>query len=274
MPMRSSLEGGEGLVMLKGLLSILGVYKLYEKWLWQQVKNGTMPEHIGIILDGNRRWAVNRSMHPWAGHRRGADKTEEVLKWCLDLGIKSVTLYVFSTENFKRSRREVQELMKLFEAKLEEILKNDMIHKRRIRIKIIGRLHLLPKRLQEIVRRVEKATEDYNDYFLNIALAYGGRAEIIDAAREIALNVKENKLKVEEIDEATFERFLYTSHMPKQDPDLIIRTSGEERLSGFLLYQSAYSELCFLDVYWPEFRRIDLLRAVRTYQRRKRRFGK
>ena len=274
MPMRSSLEGGEGLVMLKGLLSILGVYKLYEKWLWQQVKNGTMPEHIGIILDGNRRWAVNRSMHPWAGHRRGADKTEEVLKWCLDLGIKSVTLYVFSTENFKRSRREVQELMKLFEAKLEEMLKNDMIHKRRIRIKIIGRLHLLPKRLQEIVRRVEKATEDYNDYFLNIALAYGGRAEIIDAAREIALNVKENKLKVEEIDEATFERFLYTSHMPKQDPDLIIRTSGEERLSGFLLYQSAYSELCFLDVYWPEFRRIDLLRAVRTYQRRKRRFGK
>jgi len=274
MSMRSSLEGGEGLVMLKGLLSILGVYKLYEKWLWQQVKNGAMPEHIGIILDGNRRWAVNRSMHPWVGHRRGADKTEEVLKWCLDLGIKSVTLYVFSTENFKRPRREVQELMKLFEAKLEEILKNDMIHKRRVRIKIIGRLHLLPKRLQEIVRRVEKATEDYDDHFLNIALAYGGRAEIIDAAREIALNVKENKLKVEEIDEATFERFLYTSHMPKQDPDLIIRTSGEERLSGFLLYQSAYSELCFLDVYWPEFRRIDLLRAVRTYQKRKRRFGK
>jgi tritrans,polycis-undecaprenyl-diphosphate synthase [geranylgeranyl-diphosphate specific] len=107
-----------------------------------------------------------------------------------------------------------------------------------------------------------------------MALAYGGRAEIIDATREIALNVKEKKLKVEEIDEALFERYLYTSHMPKQDPDLIIRTSGEERLSGFLLYQSAYSELCFLDVYWPEFRRIDLLRAVRTYQKRKRRFGK
>jgi len=260
--------------MLKGLLSILGVYKLYEKWLWQQVKNGVMPEHIGIILDGNRRWAVNRSMNPWAGHHYGADKTENVLRWCLDLGIKSVTLYVFSTENFRRPRREVQELMKLFKAKLEKILKDDVIHKHRVRVKIIGRLHLLPEELQEMIKRVEDATKDYEDHFLNMALAYGGRAEIIDATREIALNVKEKKLKVEEIDEALFERYLYTSHMPKQDPDLIIRTSGEERLSGFLLYQSAYSELCFLDVYWPEFRRIDLLRAVRTYQKRKRRFGK
>ncbi|KYH41241.1 MAG: UDP diphosphate synthase [Candidatus Bathyarchaeota archaeon B26-2] len=260
--------------MLKGLLSILGVYKLYEKWLWQQVKNGVMPEHIGIILDGNRRWAVNRSMNPWAGHHYGADKTENVLRWCLDLGIKSVTLYVFSTENFRRPRREVQELMKLFKAKLEKILKDDVIHKHRVRVKIIGRLHLLPEELQEMIKRVEDATKDYEDHFLNMALAYGGRAEIIDATREIALNVKEKKLKVEEINEALFERYLYTSHMPKQDPDLIIRTSGEERLSGFLLYQSAYSELCFLDVYWPEFRRIDLLRAVRTYQKRKRRFGK
>ena len=260
--------------LLKSLLSILGAYKIYEKWLLHQVKNGAMPEHVGIILDGNRRWAADRSMNPWDGHKYGADKTEEVLKWCLELGIKSVTLYVFSTENFSRPKREVEELMKIFETKLEEILRNDIIHKHRVRVKAIGRLHLLPKKLQEMIRRVEDATKDYSGHYLNMALAYGGRAEIIDATRKIAREVKKGRIRVEDIDESLFERYLYTSHMPKQDLDLIIRTSGEERLSGFLLYQSAYSELCFLDVYWPGFRRIDLLRAIRTFQKRKRRFGR
>ncbi|HIE13783.1 TPA: di-trans,poly-cis-decaprenylcistransferase [Candidatus Bathyarchaeota archaeon] len=260
--------------MLKSLLSLIGIYKIYEKWLWHQVKNGSMPEHVGIILDGNRRWAADRLLNPWDGHKYGADKTEEVLRWCLELGIKSVTLYVFSTENFKRPKKEIDELMKLFETKLEEVLKDDILHKHKVRVKVIGRLNLLPKRLQEMIKRVEEATKDYNDHYLNMALAYGGRAEIIDAAKKIASEVKKEKIKVEEINENLFERYLYTSHMPKQDLDLIIRTSGEERLSGFLLYQSAYSELCFLDVYWPGFRRIDLLRAIRTYQKRKRRFGK
>jgi len=132
----------------------------------------------------------------------------------------------------------------------------------------------LPKSLQELIKEAEESTKDYDKHFLNVALAYGGRAEIVDAAKKIAEKVKKGEFDLEEIDEQTFERFLYTSHLPKQDPDLIIRTSGEERLSGFLLWQSAYSELCFLDVYWPDFRKIDLLRAVRTYQKRKRRFGR
>ena len=208
------------------------------------------------------------------GHYFGADKTEEMLKWCLDLGVRSVTLYVFSTENFKRPREEVQELMQLFEERLQKIMKNKEIHKYKVRIKAIGRLNLLPKRLQKIIKEIENATKDYDERFLNFAIAYGGRAEIIDAAKKIARKILDGELSVEDIDEKVFEKNLYTSHLPKQDPDLIIRTSGEERLSGFLLYQSAYSELCFIDVYWPEFRRIDLLRAIRTYQKRKRRFGR
>jgi len=260
--------------MLKALLSLLGIYKLYEKWLWNQVKDGVRPEHIAIILDGNRRWAVNHSLNPWIGHHFGAEKTEELLRWCLRLGVKSVTLYAFSTENFSRSPEEVDELMAIFERKLQETLKNEDIHKHKIRVKAIGRLNLLPEEMRVMVDQIEKATEGYDEHFLNVALAYGGRAEIIDAAKEIAQNVKEGKMVPEDIDEDVFEKFLYTSHMPNQDPDLIIRTSGEERLSGFLLYQSAYSELCFLDVYWPEFRQIDLLRAIRIYQKRKRKFGK
>lgn len=259
--------------MLQTLLSLLGVYKAYEKWLWQQVKNGMKPEHIAIILDGNRRWASESSLNPLFGHKYGAEKVEELLDWCLDLDVKSITLYAFSTENFQRSLQEVGEIMQLAEEKLSEILTNKRVHEQKVRVKVIGRIGLLPKKLQEIIRRVEKATKDYDEHFLNIALAYGGRAEIVDATRKIAQKVKKGDMDSDEIDEEVFERYLYTAHMPKQDPDLIIRTSGEERLSGFLLWQCAYSELCFLDVYWPKFRRIDLLRAVRTYQRRKRRFG-
>jgi len=259
--------------MLQGLLSILGIYKLYEKWLWYQVKNDTKPEHVAIILDGNRRWASERSLNPWVGHHYGADKIEDLLKWCLDLNVKSVTLYAFSTENFQRSQKEVEEIMRIAEEKLREILKDDSIHKHRVRVKAIGRLSLLPKKLQEMIRQVEESTKDYDEHFLNVALAYGGRAEIVDATRKIAQKVEGGNLAPEDINEQLFERYLYTAHMPKQDPDLIIRTSGEERLSGFLLWQCAYSELCFLDINWPDFRRIDLLRAVRTYQRRKRRFG-
>jgi len=260
--------------MLKSLLSVLGVYRIYEKWLSQQVKNEAKPEHIAIILDGNRRWALNRSLNPHIGHYYGADKTEKMLRWCLELGVKTITLYAFSTENFKRPRKEVEEIMRLFKEKLQHILENEDIHKHKVRVKFIGRLNLLPEELQALIEKVEETTKEYDGHFLNFAMAYGGRAEIVDAARKIAKNVKEKKLQPEDINEKVFEKYLYTAYLPKQDPDLIIRTSGEERLSGFLLYQSAYSELCFIDVYWPEFRRIDLLRAIRTYQKRKRRFGK
>jgi len=259
--------------MFKNLLSAIGAYKLYEKWLWHQVKNGNKPEHIAIILDGNRRWASEKDLNPWFGHARGAEKVEQLLDWCLKLRVKSITLYAFSTENFRRTKSEVEEIMRIAEEEFRKILTDERIHKNKVRVKVIGRLHLLPEDLRHLIKDVENATQHYNQYFLNIAFAYGGRAEIVDAARKIAEKVKAGELNPENVDEQTFERHLYTAHMPKQDPDLIIRTSGEERLSGFLLWQSAYSELCFLDVYWPDFRFIDLLRAVRTFQKRKRRFG-
>jgi tritrans,polycis-undecaprenyl-diphosphate synthase [geranylgeranyl-diphosphate specific] len=260
--------------MLKALLSAAGVYKIYEKWLQYQVKNGNKPEHIAIILDGNRRWAFEQSFsNPWMGHRFGASKVESLLDWCLDLDTKSITLYAFSTENFQRPPEEIEQIMEIAGTKLHQILTDERIHRNRIRVKVIGRVGLLPKRVQELILRAEEATKDYNEHFLNIAFAYGGRAEIVDATRKIAEKIEKGELKPDAIDEQIFASHLYTAHLPKQDPDIIIRTSGEERLSGFLLWQSAYSELFFLDVYWPDFRRIDLLRAVRTYQNRKRRFG-
>jgi tritrans,polycis-undecaprenyl-diphosphate synthase [geranylgeranyl-diphosphate specific] len=260
--------------MLEGLLSLLGIYKLYEKWLWFQVKEGKKPDHIAIILDGNRRWAFEKSLIPWLGHRHGANKVDEVMDWCLEIGVKFITLYAFSTENFRRPQQEVEEIMKLIEEKLQSILDNERIYENKVRVKVIGRIDLLPSSIQKAIKNVEKATKMFTDRFLNIALAYGGRAEIVDATKKIATEVKTGELETDDIDEQLFENYLYTAHMPKQDADLIIRTSGEERLSGFLLWQSAYSELCFVDVNWPDFRQIDLLRAVRTYQRRKRRFGK
>jgi tritrans,polycis-undecaprenyl-diphosphate synthase [geranylgeranyl-diphosphate specific] len=260
--------------MLQGLLSLLGIYKIYEKWLWYQVKNGIKPEHVAIILDGNRRWASQKALTPLIGHHIGADKIDELMDWCLELDVKSITLYAFSTENFLRSPKEVGELLKLIEEKLHSTLENRSIHENKIRVKAIGRLDLLPKTTQALIQRLEESTKEYDDRFLNVALAYGGRAEIVDATKKIAKEVKNGEVNPENIDEELFEKYLYTAHMQKQDADLIIRTSGEERLSGFLSWQSAYSELCFVDMNWPDFRRIDLLRAVRTYQRRKRRFGK
>jgi tritrans,polycis-undecaprenyl-diphosphate synthase [geranylgeranyl-diphosphate specific] len=259
--------------VFKRLLSVIGAYKVYEKWLWYQLKEGVKPEHIAIILDGNRRWASEQALNPFLGHEKGADKVEQLIDWCLQLGVKSITLYTFSTENFQRSKSEVEEIMHIAEERFQQILADERIHKNKVRVKVIGRVNLLPEHLQRLITDVEKATESYDKHFLNFAFAYGGRAEIVDAAKKIAEKVGTGDLSPDKVDEQLFERYLYTSHMPNQDPDLIIRTSGEERLSGFLLWQSAYSELCFLDVYWPDFRLIDLLRAVRTFQNRKRRFG-
>ena len=261
---------------VRAVMTKSGAYRLYERWLELQVKGKPMPEHVAIILDGNRRWARMYGLKPWLGHRAGARKVEDLLRWCLDLGIRTITLYAFSTENFRRTPREVLELMRLFRKKLMELKESDMIREHQVRVKVIGRLDLLPEEIRSLAREVEEATKHYDRHFLNIALAYGGRAEIIDAVRKIARDVAEGRLRPEDINEELFERYLYTGYLPPalRDPDLIIRTSGEERLSGFLLWQSAYSELCFLDVYWPEFRRIDLLRAIRTYQSRQRRFGR
>lgn len=260
--------------MLYELLSALGVYGVYERWLRGQIGTKPKPGHIGIITDGNRRWAREHDMIPWEGHWEGADRVEDFLGWCMELGIKTVTLYSFSTENFKRDEEEVRELMRLFEKTLMDVKEADYIHKNRVRIRALGRTSMLPERIQALVREVEEATKDYDSYYLNVAIAYGGRAEIVDATRVIAAMVRDGEIKPEEIDEGVIGAHLYTAHLPQPDPDLVIRTSGESRLSNFLVWQSAYSELFLVDVYWPAFRKIDLMRAIRSFQQRSRRYGK
>jgi len=249
-------------------------YGLYEKILWHQIKDGPRPYHVAVILDGNRRWAMDRGLPSWVGHRFGGDRVEDLLHWLCDLDIRVLTIYVFSTENFNRPKEEVDEIMNLVEKKLSDDLFNSEVHQLEVKVKAIGRLDLLPQRLRKILRHIEESTKDYDNFYLNIAIAYGGRTEIVDATRKIAEKVKLGKLNPEEIDEETIENHLYTAYLPEPDPDMVIRTSGEERLSNFLLWQSAYSELFFLDVYWPDFRRIDLWRAIRTYQSRDRRKGR
>jgi len=259
--------------VLKKMLSVIGAYKMYEKWLWQQVKNGVKPEHIAIILDGNRRWATENELNPWLGHMQGAETVEHLLDWCLKFNVKFITLYAFSTENFNRTSQEIEEIMRISEDKFRKLLTDERIHKNKVHVKVIGRTNLLPEGLRQVIINMENSTAHYNNIFLNFAFAYGGRAEILDATKIIAGQVKDGKLELDDINESLFEKYLYTSHMTKQEPDLIIRTSGEARMSGFLLWQSAYSELVFLDVYWPDFRFIDLLRTIRTYQQRVRRYG-
>ena len=239
--------------MLKNMLSFIGAYKLYERWLWLQVKGGVKPEHVAIILDGNRRWANEQESHPhplvlqdkW-GHRTGADTVEQLLDWTHMLDVKYVTLYTFSTENFSRKSEEVEKIMQIAEERFRKLLMDERIHRDKVHVKIIGRVNLLPKSLQEAIADVEKATETYDRYFWNFAFAYGGRAEIVDAAKTIAEKVKSGELNVDDVSESTFEKYLYTAHMDKQDPDMIIRTSGEERLSGFLALASSLQRTALL----------------------------
>lgn len=254
------------------MVNLLGpLYKIYSWKLWRQIKSKEMPHHVGVILDGNRRYARERGLQTWMGHKIGAEKLKDFLQWCWEAGIKIVTVYAFSIENFKRHREEVIELMNLAKEKFREILTNKDIRKHRVRVKAIGRLDILPKDLQKVIREAEEATKDFDNHYLNIAIGYSGRAELVDAFKKIAKKILTGKIKVDDIDENLINSHLYTAGLP--DPDLIIRTSGEERLSGFLLWQSAYSELYFCDVYWPEMRKIDFWRAIRTYQQRERRYG-
>ena len=260
--------------MLLGLLKTLGVYKAYEKYLSSEIAKGVSPKHVGIILDGNRRWARLRSIPTWLGHWYGAQLADDVLEWCRELRIRAITLFVLSTENMSRPPEEVQELFRVITDKLNELLTDPRIHAYKVKVKGIGNLVVLPNELQDLLAKIEEATKDYGGLYLNIALAYGGRSEIIDVVRKLAVRAKKGEISPESISEDTIAQNLYTSYLPYPEPDLIIRTSGEERLSGFLLWQSAYSELVFLDVYWPDFRKIDLMRAIRTYQKRARRFGR
>jgi tritrans,polycis-undecaprenyl-diphosphate synthase [geranylgeranyl-diphosphate specific] len=260
--------------MLESALNVLGVYRLYEGRLKSQIERDETPSHIGIILDGNRRWAINQGVAQGLGHQEGANRAEELLDWCHELGIKTVTLYVLSTENLDRSPEELVDLFSLIEARLNRLLNDERIMKYEVKVRAIGQLELLPQSIKDLLAAIEAKTAGFDQHYLNIAVAYGGRAEITDMVRSVAQDVRSGKLRPEEITEDTVAKRLYTSYLPNQEPDLIIRTSGEERMSGFLLWQGAYSELVFMDVFWPAFRFIDLLRAIRTYQKRRRRYGK
>jgi len=252
------------------ILSIL--YKLYEPLLWSQIKNGPKPHHIGLIVDGNRRFAKVNGLASNEGHNAGSQKLEDFLRWCWRLEIKIVTLYGFSTENHKRAKKEVDYLMDLIIKKLKQYQVDPVIRRERVKIKVIGQRESLSEEMITEIEKTEELTKDHDRFQLNIAVSYGGREEIVDAVKSIAKQIQDKQIALQDIDEELFASHLYTEGIP--DPDLIIRTSGEERLSGFLLWQSAYSELYFTVVYWPAFRMIDFWRAIRVYQQRERRYGK
>ena len=247
-------------------------YSRYERELEKEILEGPMPRHIAMIMDGNRRYATEiMNSDSNDGHKKGEEKIEEMLDWCLRLKIQYVTVYAFSTENFKRDKEEVDFLMDLSEAALYRMADHKKIHDNKVRIRVFGDHSTLPESVREAIRYADERTSSYTDYSFNVAMAYGSRQEILSAVKDIARKVADHELDVNDISEKTFSEHLYTSELP--DPDLILRTSGEVRMSNFLLWQLAYSELYFTDVYWPGFRYIDFLRAIRSYQQRVRRYG-
>ena len=251
-------------------------YALYQARLEAALHTWNVPRHIGIIMDGNRRFARSRLYaDALQGHTRGADK-QEVLNWCEEAGVEVITVWIFSMDNFKRDPEEVEGLMRLFQRKFSELVEHPRIHRNQIRVRALGDLDILPDEVQEAIRNAEKATAGYSRRVLNVGVAYGGREEIVAAFRDFLRDQAREGRSIAEIAENLTPQcigpYLYTATLP--DPDLIIRTSGEVRLSGFLLWQSAYSELYFCDTNWPAFRKIDFLRALRDYHYRKRRFGK
>jgi undecaprenyl diphosphate synthase len=222
-----------------------------------------IPYHLGIILDGNRRWARERGLAPFEGHKRGLAIAKNVIEWCQEKGIKILTLFVFSTENWKRTKREVNFLMKLAKSAIDDNLEE--LHKAGVKIRVIGQREKLPVFLNKAILKAEELTKNNKGMVLNFALSYGGRAEIIEAIK----NIIKKKIPVEKINEDVIKENLWTS-----DVDLIIRTGKEQRLSNFLLWQSAYSEFYFSPKYWPDFTEKDLDEALTDYSNRQRRFGK
>ncbi len=261
------IEKFPGITKVQNLIA-----KYYERKLFSEVvRSSNVPKHVAIILDGNRRFAEEKGVSRLEGHIFGAKKLEEVVGWCQEVGIKHITVYAFSTDNFKRTSEEVDTLMDLFSKKFIEVARDPRVHKYRIKVNAIGDLVSLPERVKRAIDKAQEATKTYDGYTLNIAVGYGGRSELAEAVRKICGLIELGELRPKDIDETIISNNLYTAGLP--DPDLIIRTSGEERLSGFLLWQSAYSELYFCEANWPSFSKIDFLRAIRTYQGRKRRFG-
>jgi tritrans,polycis-undecaprenyl-diphosphate synthase [geranylgeranyl-diphosphate specific] len=244
---------------------------LTEKRLFELVRAEPLPGHVAIIMDGNRRFAAATGIGVNDGHQKGRDTLEELLNWCLEIGIRILTVYALSTENFSRSPEELEALMDLFDRSLRQIAVDERVHRHGIRVRVIGNRSALPARVQEAIGIAERATAHYSAYHYNVALAYGGRDEIVQAIRALAREVRSGRLEPEQIDSEAVSRHLYTADLP--DPDLVFRTSGEERISNFLLWQSAYSELYFSDVMWPGLTRLEFLRAIRAYQLRRRRYG-
>ncbi len=232
----------------------------------------SMPKHLGVIMDGNRRFAKRLLKEPWRGHEWGADKLKELLGWCNDVGISEVTVYAFSIQNFNRPKKEFDYLMKLASSTIDKMIndKEQEINKHKIRVRIIGRINLLPKELQNKIIKLQDKTKNNDGYALNIAFAYGGREEIVDAVKKIALKVQNKELDPDSITDEVIKDELYL----KSEPDLIIRTGGEMRLSNFLTYQSVYSELVFVDSLWPEFSKDEFIRCIDEFSSRKRRFGR
>lgn len=229
-----------------------------------------LPRHVAVIMDGNGRWAQRQGLPRIMGHRRGVDALKDLLRCCKDWGIKALTAYAFSTENWGRPLEEVEFLMTLFERVLRREI-DDMM-KENVQIQFLGNLSALPESLQGEIQRSMTKTQENNGIQFNVATNYGARQEILQAVHAIAQEVQEGKIQLDEIDEALFSRHLYTANV--SDPDLLIRTSGEMRLSNFLLWQMAYAELYITDILWPDFDREQFHQALFTYQQRKRRFGK
>jgi short-chain Z-isoprenyl diphosphate synthase len=271
---RGRVHGTRFLVPWRPLLSLL--YYVYAYRLLSEVRSRPRPQHVGIILDGNRRHGRSVGItEPRALYDLGARKLDEVLDWCVELGIRTVTLWVFSTDNFRRPAAEVSGILASVAAKLTELADDPIIHRRRVRVRAIGKLGMLPEPVAAAIALAEEATEAYHGIELNIAVAYGGREEITDAVRALLTRVAKSAASLDEaIDAVTPEaiaRHLYTAGLP--DPDLIIRTSGERRLSNFLLWQAAYAEFLFVETLWPDFTREQFLAALESFARRERRFG-
>jgi undecaprenyl diphosphate synthase len=232
-------------------------------------QSGGIPEHIAIIMDGNGRWARKRGLPRVAGHKKGVDSVRDVVEACAQLGVKYLTLYTFSTENWNRPKDEVSTLMRLLVRSLKD--ETDELHQNNIRLTTIGDLSSLPDEVQVQLKEAIEKTKDNKRMTLNLALSYSGRWELIEAIRSIAIKVKNGEMNPEDINDKDFAGYLTTKNIP--DPDLLIRTSGEFRVSNFLLWQIAYTEFYISDVYWPEFRRKHLYEAITGFHKRERRFG-
>lgn len=240
--------------------------------LRDRIVHADIPQHVSIIMDGNRRFAENEGLDSSIGHRYGKQKLEEVMDWVLELDIPYLTVYALSTENvINRTEDELEVLFDLYVEGLEDLLKNERIFANRVKVQIAGHKELLPKHVIEAIENAEKATANHDGCVFTICLAYGSREEILVAVRSIAEDHASGEVSIDEIDEKMISKRLYTGGLP--DPDLIIRTSGEERISNFLLWQAAYSELYFTDVFWPSFSKSDFFNAIESYQNRRRRFG-